>query len=144
MSIPQPPPEPLSLDERIRRTELRLIAREDSLRRRVDLISHRVSEAARPRRYVAPAIGILVASWALWMMLSRGGRARPVAHTGMAEHAAPPAAGSELPWVHLLALVWPLLPEGWRARISPATVATLVSLGLPLAERVFAPRAARR
>jgi len=72
MSTPQPPLELLSLDERIRRAELRLLAREDSLKRRIDLLGQRVQEVLQPRRYVAPAIGIATASWALWLILSRG------------------------------------------------------------------------
>jgi len=132
----------LSLDERIRRAELRLIAREDSLKRRIDLLGQRVQEALRPRRYLTPAIGVAAASWALWMMLSRR-RARATAPGATARAAAGGTLG-ELPWMHLLPLVWPLLPAAWRARINPATVATVVSLGLPLAGRLFARRGARR
>jgi hypothetical protein len=143
-SIPQPPPE-LSLDERIRRAELRLIAREDRVKRRLDLFGHRMHDALQPRRYIAPAIGIAVASWALWMMMSRR-RVRPATAGATAHgHGRPWAAAlGGLPWVHLLPLVWPLLPTAWRARINPATAATVVSVGVPLVERLFAPRAARR
>jgi hypothetical protein len=130
-----PPPE-LSLDERIRRAELRLIAREDRIRRRTDQIGRRLHDALEPRRYVAPAAGIAVASWLVWTLLSRS-RRRPVAAQAAAAHAATvPRLGSELPWMHLLPLVWPLLPLAWRARVNPATAATLLSLGLPLLELV--------
>jgi hypothetical protein len=132
---------PLSLDERIRLAELRLIAREDSLKRRIDVLGDRLQVVLHPRRYIAPAVGIAVAAWSLWMMLSR----RPARRAATrAEPRRMTSALSELPWMHLLALVWPLLPVGWRARVSPATVATVVSLGLPLAERLFTPRAPRR
>jgi hypothetical protein len=137
-SVPRPPPE-LSLDERIRRTELRLIAREDRIRRRTDQISQRLHEALQPRRYAAPAVGIAVASWTLWTLWSR----RRGPHAGAARHGAARRLGSELPWMHLLPLVWPLLPVAWRARANPATVATLLSLGLPLAGRMFARRRPR-
>jgi apolipoprotein D and lipocalin family protein len=139
MSTQQLPLE--SLDERIRRAELRLIAREDSLKRRINLLGQRVQDALEPRRYVVPAIGLATASLALWMMRSRRRRV-----TSPGARARAPAASmlSELPWMHLLPLVWPLLPAGWRDRIKPATVATVVSLGLPLAERLFARRGARR
>jgi hypothetical protein len=140
-SIPQPPPE-LSLDERIRRAELRLIAREDRVKRHLDLFGHRMHEALQPRRYVAPAIGIAVASWALWLMLSRR-RAR-ASVPGAPARAHTSGTLSELPWMHLLPLVLPLLPAAWRARINPATAATVVSLGLPLAARLFARRGPRR
>jgi hypothetical protein len=141
MSNPQPQltESSLSLDERIRRAELRLIAREDGLKRRIDLLGERVQQVLEPRRYIAPAVGIAMASWVLWMMASRR-RARATAPGAKARTS---AAGmlSELPWVHLLPLVLPLLPASWRARINPATVATAVSLGLPLAARLFARRA---
>jgi apolipoprotein D and lipocalin family protein len=137
-SIPQPPE--LSLDERIRRAELRLIAREDSLKRRINRLGERVHEALQPRRYIVPAIGVAVVLSTLWLMLRR--RARPLpAHTAWAGTAAAPSG--ELPWVHVLAMLWPLLPGGWRGRISPATAATLVSVGLPLAERLLGPRTYR-
>ena len=52
---------------------------------------------------------------------------------------APARAGfAGTPWAHWLALAWPLLPGAWRARISPASAATLVSVGLPLAQRLLA------
>lgn len=141
-SIQPPLPEvPLSLDERIRLAELRLIAREDSIKHRIDRLGDRLQEVLELRRYIAPTIGTVVTAVSLWLMLSRRRRAAPAAH------GAPGRSGrmlSELPWAHLLALVWPLVPGRWRARVSPATVATVVSLGLPLAERLFTPRAARR
>ena len=142
MSTPQPPLELLSLDERIRRAELRLLAREDSLKRRIDLLGQRVQEVLQPRRYVAPAIGIATASWALWLILSRG-RVRAT-EPGAMPRAPIASTLSELPWVHLLPLVLPLLPAAWRARINPATAATVVSLGVPLAARLFARRRVRR
>jgi len=139
-SIPQPPLEPpLSLDERIRRAELRLIAREDTLKRRIDLLGRRLHEVTKARRYIAPAIGGAVALFALWMLLR--GRARPrVRHAASAMESAahPHGLATELPWAHLLALAWPLLPTAWRARVSPTTATTLVSLGLPLAEQWLA------
>jgi apolipoprotein D and lipocalin family protein len=141
-SVQPPQPEPLSLEERIRRAELRLIAREDSIGRRIDLLGDRLQEVLRPARYIAPAIGAAVAGLSLWMMLSRR-RVRPAAPA----RAAPRRVGrmlGELPWMHMLALVWPLVPGRWRTRVSPATVATVVSVGLPLAERLFTPRPRRR
>jgi hypothetical protein len=130
----------LSLDERIQRAELRLIAREDGLKRRIDLLGQRVEHALEPRRYVVPAIGVAAASLALWLMLSRR-RTRAALPSAMSR------AGSMLaglPWMHLLPLILPLLPAALRARINPATVATVVSLGLPLAGRLFARRGPRR
>jgi apolipoprotein D and lipocalin family protein len=139
-SGPQPPVEPLSLDERIRRAELRLIAREDGLRRRIDLLGRRLREATRPQRFIAPAIGVAVVLLALGVLLR--GRARPLAARAAASHAAAgaPAFAGNAPWVRLIALAWPLVPAAWRARISPTTAAAVVTIGLPLAERLLAER----
>ena len=48
-----------------------------------------------------------------------------------------------MPWVRLLGLAWPLLPAAWRARVNPATAATVLSVGLPLIERVLAGQSHR-
>jgi apolipoprotein D and lipocalin family protein len=126
------PLERLSLDDRIRRAELRLIAREDGLRRRIDLLGRGLHEATRPRRFIAPAVGAAVALIALGLLLR--GRVRPAArHAG----ARTSAGGSEMPWVRMVALALPLLPA-WRARVSPAAAATVVGIGVPLAERLLA------
>ncbi len=137
---PQPPVEPLSLDERIRRAELRLIAREDGLRRRVDLLGRRLREATRPQRFIAPAIGAALVLLALGSLLR--GRARPRAARAAPAHggAGLRALGSDMPWVRLVALAWPLVPAAWRAGISPTTATAVVTIGLPLAERLLAAR----
>lgn len=142
-SIPQPPPE-LSLDERIRRAELRLIAREDNLKRRIDLLGRRLHEVTQPKRYIAPAIGGAFALFVLWMLLR--GRVRPLAARAAAAAMAhapaarPHGATSDVPWVGLLGLAWPLLPAAWRSRINPTTAATVLGVGLPLIERALAGR----
>jgi apolipoprotein D and lipocalin family protein len=129
----QPPLEPLPLDERIRRAELRLIAREDTLRRRIDRLGHRLHEVTRPKRFIAPAIGGLVALLAIGLLLR--GRGRPMAARSARAGGAidPRAAGvrSDVPWVRLLGLAWPLLPAAWRSRVSP-------TIGLPVLERLVA------
>ena len=138
---PQPRVEPLPLDERIRRAELRLIAREEGLSRRIDLLGRGLHEATRPQRFVAPAIGAAVVLLVLGLLLR--GRTRPLAARAAAGHAAAaraPALGSDVPWVRLVALAWPLVPSAWRARISPATAATVITIGLPLVERLLAGR----
>jgi apolipoprotein D and lipocalin family protein len=136
----QPPLEPLPLDERIRRAELRLIAREDTLRRRIDRLGHRLHEVTRPKRFIAPAIGGLVALLAIGLLLR--GRGRPMAARSARAGGAidPRAAGvrSDVPWVRLLGLAWPLLPAAWRSRVSPTTAATVLGIGLPVLERLVA------
>jgi hypothetical protein len=137
-NIPQQPLErSLSLDERIRRAELRLIAREDHLKRRIDSLGRRLHEATRPQRYIAPVIGGAAVLLTLWWLLRGRGRPRPThSAVGAAAHAR--SWLDDMPWVQLLALVWPLLPMAWRSRVNPATAATVVSVGLPLAARLLA------
>lgn len=93
------PPEPAhlpagmgALSDQIAAVELRLLAREARVRRRVGLLRQGARSALKPQR-------------AVW----------PVATAAL--------------------LGWKLLPPGLRLGLSPATVATLVSVGLPLWRR---------
>jgi hypothetical protein len=38
------------------------------------------------------------------------------------------------------AIVWPLLPANWRARVDPRTASLFMAVGLPLAELLFERR----
>jgi apolipoprotein D and lipocalin family protein len=144
-NAPLPAPLPLpdaggarAIDDRIRAVEQRLIARERSLVARFADLGQRLRHAARPRRVLSPALGIGLAALVLWGWLR--GRSRAPVAAAREGHAAPPRADlAGVPWANWLALAWPLLPTAWRARVSPATAATLVSLGMPLAQRLFAP-----
>jgi apolipoprotein D and lipocalin family protein len=136
-TIVPPPLEPeLSLDERIRRAELRLIAREDSLKRRIDLLGRRLHEVTQPQRYIAPLVGGAVALAAMWLFWR--GRVRPQASRVAAMSRPAHGKMSDVPWVRLLGLAWPLMPTSWRSRVNPTTAATVLSVGLPLVERAFA------
>lgn len=144
-------PSPDDLDARIRAAELRLIAREEDLQRRLEGLAARVREAARPRRLLVPALGVLAAGAALWWVLRR---LRPALHEVLPVHAPAHGAGrpggrhegrhegAELPWASLLALAWPMLPAPWRARVSPTTATTLIGVGLPIVQRLFESRPA--
>ncbi|MCE4536305.1 lipocalin family protein [Pelomonas sp. P7] len=144
---PQPSPTPLhaeppegegDLDTRILRVEQRLIAREERLRREVSGLARQARRQLRPTRLLAPAGGVVLAALALRSLWRRPEPATVAA-------SAPGSGGSRLhdiPWVRLLGLGWPLLPERWRQRISPATASSLVTLGLPLVERLLGQRRA--
>lgn len=137
-------PSPDSLEARIRAAELRLIAREEDLQRRLQVLGARVREATRPRRLLVPALGVLAAGAALWWALRRW---RPALHGAGPVFAAPQGGaarheGGELPWASLLGLAWPMLPAPWRARISPTTATTLIGVGLPILQRLFESRPA--
>ena len=140
LPAPLPPPDASgarAIDDRIRAVEQRLIARERALVVRFADLGRRVRHASRPRRLVSPVLGIGVAALVLWGLLRR---LRPPVEALREGHAEPARAGfAGTPWAHWLALAWPLLPRAWRARVSPATAATLVSLGIPLAQRLLAP-----
>jgi lipocalin len=122
------------LDERILRVERRLMAREERLRRGVVDLSSELRERFQPRKLLLPVGGGLLAVAALFALWRRPERAAPAA--------APAAARPQLPWMQLLGLAWPLLPERWRERINPAAAGSLLTLGLPLIQALLRPRPA--
>lgn len=127
---------PGDLDARILLVEQRLIAREAQLRHRVTGLSAQIGDKLQPKRLLPPAVGVLVGVMALLSL-----RRRPAAPpAGAAPLAAGAAAFSKLPLVHLLALAWPMVPDRWRARVSPAAATSFVTLGLPLLEHLLAGR----
>lgn len=137
----------LPLEERIRRAEQRLIAREDALRVRVTLLGERLSAATRPARLVWPGLGVAGGLAALLMVWRRNRRrAEPLE----GRRRTPPERISrrhrrevhDLPWVRLVAFAWPMLPERWRSKISPGLATALATFGVPLFERFMARRAA--
>jgi apolipoprotein D and lipocalin family protein len=142
-SLPRPEAG-MDLDARIQWAEQRVIARDERLRSRVSSLTQRARQALRPARLVAPALGGAVGLLALWGLL-RGRRRTALAAEPRADRYArsvrsgrsPASAVGRVPWVRLLGLGWPLLPAAWRARVSPATASTLITLGLPLAERLL-------
>lgn len=135
MFLERPHPEASSgLGERIRQVEMRLIDREDALRRGVHQLGQGLQQTLQPWRRGLPALGVTLAvstlAAAIWgwrrRKLGGGSAADATARDG--------AAGRGVPWVHLMTLGWPMLPASWRARVSPATASTLVALGLPFVE----------
>ena len=126
-------PEVRDLDARIEQAEQRLIAREAGLRRRAGALGERVRAAWQPGRLLAPLLvsaGVAMLGW-LWR-----GRAAP-APRNLEPAPAParaPADGGHGHWVHLLPLLWPLVPQAWRARVPPSLGRLAVGVGLPLLE----------
>jgi len=130
----QPHREPAGdLDARIRAVEARLIEREERLGLRLAALGTRVRRAVEPRRLLQPLLGALLGIAGLWWLL-RSGSPRPREREPRERVAAPAAAGHAMPWAHVVAFVWPLLPARWRARVSPGVASAAVSIGLPLLE----------
>jgi apolipoprotein D and lipocalin family protein len=138
-------PPPVDLDDRILEVEQRLIAREAQLRRGVAALGQQLHTALQPRRLVRPA---MVAALALGLLLGRPWRRRGAPAPAQPQpHGAAPvvrpaliALLAGLPWARLLGQAWPLLPARWRGRVSPATAASVLRMGLPLLEHLFARR----
>ena len=127
------------IDTRILHVEQRLIAREENLRRGVGALTGQLRETLQPRRLIAPAAGALLGSAALLSLFRR-----PPAPTAVPPGAAPAARPSifpmEIPWMRLLGLAWPMVPERWRERVSPAMASSFVTLGLPIVEGLLGTR----
>lgn len=136
------PPSHVDLDARILRVEQRLIARQQKLCRGVAILSGQLHQALSPKRLLLPAAGTLLGVAALLSLLRRPLRlpAMPADSAGSARPAGMPV---EIPWVRMLGLAWPMLPARWRNRVSPATASSLVTLGLPLLERLLGTRRAQ-
>lgn len=116
------------LDERIQRTEQRLVAREQKLGRSVNALGRRVRHNLRPRRLaLTVAAGALLLLSAGWWLGRRGGKS-----AAAVQGPAPGSPGEPL-WARLLPLVLPLLPQAWRDRAGP--VAAALSLGPSLLAR---------
>lgn len=107
------------LDARIFAAEQAVIARDVRVRHRLGVLGERAQHVLGTRLR--------------WSLFGLGASAlvavmRP-ARTPVAPRA--PAAW----WTHLLPLVWPWMPLSVRRRVSPATVALVVDLALPLFRR---------
>lgn len=132
----------LSLDERIRAVEERLVEREHGLRRSAHALRQGVQRAVQPWRAALPVAAGAAAAllWWLWrgrrpQTLRTAARASTVDASGAGD-----AGASGVPWVRMLALAWPLLPAAWRSRVSPALASTLVGFGLPVVESLLRRR----
>lgn len=128
---------PDDLDARILQVEQRLIAREENLRRGLSAFSRRLGEATQPRRLLRPALiggGALAALWLL--------RRRPKPAAGPAPRRAGYSASGMggIPWVRLAGLAWPMLPQRWRRHVNPVFASTLVTVVLPLVDKLWGQR----
>jgi apolipoprotein D and lipocalin family protein len=128
-----------ALEQRIAQAEQRVLAHDAAVQRQWDATRTHWQQRLSPMRWLAPLAGSGAVLGMVWSML---GRPMP----GLRSAAAPAARGraGAVPlsarWVNAVGLLWPLVPARFRSRISPGTAAALVSIGLPLLERVVATR----
>lgn len=133
-------PDDIDLDTRISLVEQRLIAREQRLRGQVQRFGQRLQQAAAPRALLLKAGGVALAGAALVWTLRRGGSRNGHA-PARRNHPAPAMSGGPPQlFLSLLPMAWPMLPERWRSRISPATAATVLGIAAPLIDRLLARR----
>ncbi|MCE4553108.1 hypothetical protein [Pelomonas cellulosilytica] len=145
MNAPQSPlPASLSrvegdddIDAQIVRVEQRLIAREENLRRGVGRFGHELRDAFRPRRWLKPALAGAAGVALLWLLLRRRPAAASVAPVQAVARPALLALLAGLPWARLVDVIWPLLPERWRARMNPTTATQVLTVGLPVLGSLF-------
>jgi apolipoprotein D and lipocalin family protein len=132
-----------SLDQQIRDAELRLISREEDLHHRLKNINQQVTQTLkRPRDYVPTAIGAVIGGvvllWGLKRLLSKSKKS--AAAQASVSQQRPYQAQSQsflggVPWLRLMGLAWPLLPQQWRTRVNPAMASTVMSVVIPWLER---------
>jgi hypothetical protein len=143
LTQPQLPPSHPSdggpdLDARILAAEHAVLVRDQRMRHEAvvfgDLLRTRVHSSAR----IAAAAAI-VPFLLGWLMARNKRRAQPVSDRPRHRHSLVDA-----PWAGLVPLVWPLLPERLRSRVSPGLASFLTGIGLPLIARHTAKRAEQK
>lgn len=132
-------PDDIDLDTRISVVEQRLIAREQRLLSQVQGVRQRATEAIAPRALLLKVAGVAVAGAGLVWALRRGGRGADH-RADHGERAPSQAGGPSQLLLSLLPMAWPMLPARWRTRVSPATAATVLSVAVPLIQRLRASR----
>lgn len=125
------------IDARILEAEQRLMAREHGLQLSVQGLGMRLRHSLHPRRLLVPALGLgATLAGMLWML---GRRRRSIGPAQGLDPAPPLCTPRQVGhWVPLVGLLWPLLPEAWRARVNPAVARLALDTGLPLFELLFA------
>ena len=134
-------PPDIDLDTRISVVEQRLIAREQRLLSQVQGLRQRATQAVAPRALLLKVAGVSVAGAALVWALRRGGRGGDHGVNHANRPAAAHVGGPSQLLLSLLPMAWPMLPARWRTRVSPATAATVLSVAVPLIQRLRASRA---
>ena len=131
----------LDLDTQIEQLEQRLVAREAWLRSTAESLLQRTQQAVTPKPWVLPVVGVGMLLWLGWRWSHRREPARQVSVSLPVNVAERHVDGlTDLPWAGLTALGWPLVPLAWRARISPAAAAAVVSTVMSIGRRLLRRR----
>lgn len=133
---PAPSPSGPDLDSRILAAEHAVLVRDQRLRDDAGAFADLLRQRARSSARIAAAAAI--APFLLgWMMARSKRRPRHDSEAPRAER----ARLSDAPWAGIVPLVWPLLPQPLRSRMSPGLASFLTGIGLPLIARRVAKRA---
>jgi hypothetical protein len=126
----------LDLEAQIVLAERAVIARDDRIRRRSRMIVRRVRHGVvrHAGSGAAVAVGTVLLSWLIGRRVPRAPPPPPPTEAeGLARD-----AGFSL--ASLLPLVWPLMPEGVRRRVTPTMASTAIAFAAPLFGRLFRRR----
>ena len=140
---PRPsPPALLDLDAQIAQVEQRLVAREAWVRSTAQSLGQRAQQAATPGSWWLPAVGGSALLWLGWRWWHRRSPVPPISAALPRDAPAHRPDGlASWPWAGLVALGWPLLPNAWRTRFSPAAATAAVSTVLVVLRRLLGRRA---
>jgi len=142
----------LTLEDRIKQVELRLMAREERLWTGASAIRARVKQALQPRRVLKPlamAGGLVLVAGSAWWVLRRRGRGSRVRVSHSLEQGfgspwrarvvAAVGVMTVVPWAAVFNLLWPLLPMRFKKQATPGGTAATLSVALPWLARFAAP-----
>lgn len=129
---------PAGLDALIDAAEQAVIRRDQRVRQDATELAARLHLAGLRRTGASSRVGFGLAAGGLGLAkLLLGSRSKSTnsARRGRA------SAASRLPWGRIAAVAWPLIPPGIRARVSPATAATIAGFVVPLLARTVRGKA---
>jgi len=134
----------LDLEAEIARAEQAVIARDLRIRRRADMVVHRVRREVV--RHAGGGLLLGAGTIALTWWLNRLSRRQAPPPAAAAPQPEPPHTFEHLfrdaaiAATTLLPLVWPMLPRQWRRVVSPGTASSLLTFIAPLVGKLLRRR----